>query len=444
LEAKKKSLKARILTALGFGFFVDSAEDLAFPMLAPAIQSSLSLSYANINLIFAIRTVFQTLSGPLWGIAADRWNRKKILVLGTGIWGIWTIVCGLVTDYHQLLIMRVIACIGLGCLYPAAFSMLADVFGPHERGKAMGVIGAIGMSGIVAAAVGFGPLLDLAHEQNLMDLGWRIAFVVLGIASLLSGIVILLLVRDPVRGGAEPELEEVITAESSEKFRFKLSDIKEILRSGTVWVNLIQGSFYMTTINALSISFVTWLVHDRDFSYGDAELTFGGLVLALAVGSIVGGMTADRADRRWPRKGRIVVSQVTIAMTFGSMWFLFTSASGFVDILASGIFTGFFLEWTRRGVKQPLVQAVIRPELRSTAMALTECFQGAVASVVVIFLGTYADSFETLGLTRAMLFVCASWAIAGIAATGYFFVYPGESEALRKNMQERRDIILGA
>ncbi len=443
MAGKKKSARARILTALGFGFFVDSAEDLAFPMLAPAIQASLNLSYANVNLIYAIRTIFQTFSGPFWGMAADKWNRKWILFIGTGIWGIWTLACGLVTDYHQLLAVRVIACIGLGCLYPAAFSMLADVFGPHQRGKAMGIIGAIGMFGIVAAAVGFGPLLDYAEERNLPDLGWRIAFIALGITSIISGIVILLLVHDPVRGGAEPELEEIITEEAAEKFRFQLAYVKEVLRSGTVWVNLIQGSFYMTTINSLSISFVTWLVHDREFSYGDAELIFGGLVLALAVGSIIGGMTADWADRRWPKKGRIAVSQITIAMTFASMWYLLTSATDFASILASGIFTGFFLEWTRRGVKQPLVQAVIRPELRSTAMALTEFFQGAVASVAVIFLGKYADSFESMGLSRALLIACASWAVAGLAATAYYYVYPGESERLRKEMQDRRNIIIG-
>jgi MFS family permease len=62
------------------------------------------------------------------------------LVPGTGQWGIWTLACGLVTSYYQLLLVRVIACIGWGCLYPAAFSLLADPFGPWERGRAMGTV----------------------------------------------------------------------------------------------------------------------------------------------------------------------------------------------------------------------------------------------------------------------------------------------------------------
>ena len=41
--------KARLLTALGFGYFIDSAEDVALPMLWPAIRTTLSLSYAQLS-----------------------------------------------------------------------------------------------------------------------------------------------------------------------------------------------------------------------------------------------------------------------------------------------------------------------------------------------------------------------------------------------------------
>jgi len=64
--------RGRILTALGFGFFVDSAEDQALPMLYPAVRTALGLDYAALSVINGVRIIFQTLSGPLWGMAADR------------------------------------------------------------------------------------------------------------------------------------------------------------------------------------------------------------------------------------------------------------------------------------------------------------------------------------------------------------------------------------
>ena len=435
MSDKTKGLRARILTALGFGFFIDSAEDVALPMLFPAVRNSLGLNYSALSVIDNVRIIFQTFSGPFWGMAADRFNRKWILVLGTGLWGIWTLVCGLVTNYWQLLAVRVIACLGLGCLYPAAFSMLADVFGPHQRGKAMGAISAIGMFGIVVGALTFGEMLGIP------DVGWRWAFIVLGLASVLSGLVIAVLVKDPVRGGAEPELEEVITRESAARFRFRLADVKEVLRSKTVWANFIQGVFVMTPINALTIFFVTWLVDDRGFSEAEAPTVFGGIVISLAVGSLVGGLVADWADTRWQRYGRIVVSQLSIALALPAMWYLLVHAMGLVAILAASIFAAFFLDWTRRGVQQPLVQNVIRPELRSTAMALMEFFHGAVASVVIMLFGGFADRF---GLTKTLLVLaCGFWVVALVVTVALYFVYPSEARRLREAMQERREIIVG-
>jgi MFS family permease len=450
LARKTLGEKARIIIPLGFGFFGDSAEDLALPMLFPAIRDSLSLSYGAGGVIYGVRTIVATMSGPFWGFAADRYNRKWVLVIGTGMWGGLMAFVALATTYWQLLAVRVIACLGLGALYPAAFSMLADVFGPHRRGRAMGALGMIGMLGVVAAAVGFGQLLEMSNrgwhwafiELN-PDTGWRWAFVILGAASILAGILIAAVVPHPVRGAAEPELEGVITEAQASRFRFKMAEVKEVLRSRTVWVNLIQGCFLMTAINSLSIYFVAWLVDDRGFSQGQAPMIFAGMVLALAIGSLVGGIVCDLADERWPHHGRAAMSQLSIALSLPTMWYMIVGAQGLKALMVCGIVAGFFLEWTRRGVKQPLVQAVIRPEFRATAMAITEFVQGTVGSLVVIALGKFADLFESHGLSYALMVACGFWLLAGLAATAYYFVYPQEYVRFRKEMQRRRELITG-
>lgn len=299
----------------------------------------------------------------------------------------------------------------------------------------MGAISAIGMFGIVIGAFAFGELLAVP------DTGWRWAFILLGIASMLSGILIAFLIKDPVRGGAEPELEEIITEEAAAQFRFKLVDVLEVLRSRTVWVNFIQGIFVMTPINALAAFFVTWLVDDRGFPEADAPLIFGAIVISLAVGSLVGGIVADWAEGLSERYGRIIVSQISIAVAFPAMWFLLTKATELTPIIIFSSIAGFFLDWTRRGVKQPLVQNVTRPELRATAMALTEFFQGAVASVVIILFGGFADRY---GLTQTLLVLaCGFWVIGFLVTIAYYFVYPPEAERLRTQMSKRRELIVG-
>jgi MFS family permease len=419
---------------LGFGYFIDSAEDVALPMLWPAVRTALGLSYAQLSYIDSIRVIFQTFSGPFWGMLSDRYNRKWILVIGTGLWGLWTSVCGFATDYWQLLIIRVIACIGLGCLYPAAFSLMADSFGPKQRGKAMGTISAIGMFGIVAGALAFGEVIGISKD------GWRIGFIGLGLTSVLSGLVIAILVKEPVRGAAEPELEGVITKETSSQFKFQLAAVKEILRVKTVQVNFLQGIFMLTTINALATFFVTWLVDDRGFSEGDAPLFFGGLVVSLAVGNFIGGVVGDWAYSHWPKYGRAAVSQISIAISLPAMWYLFSRATTTPTILMCSIIAGFFLDWTRRGAMQPMVQSAVRPEHRSTAMALTEFVNGAFASVVIILFGTFADKF---GLSRTLLILTSGfWAIAFFVTPLYYFVFPKDSKRLQDLMLERRNLIV--
>ena len=428
-----KGYRARILTALGFGFFIDSAEDVALPMLWPAVRASLGLSYAQLGYIDSIRVIFQTFSGPFWGMLADRYNRKWILVIGTGLWGLWTSVCGLATDYWQLLLVRVVACIGLGCLYPAAFSILADAFEPKQRGRAMGTISAIGMFGIVAGALAFGEVIGISEN------GWRIGFIGLGLTSVLSGVVIAILVKEPVRGGAEPELETVISEASAAQFRFKLAEVKELFRIKTVLVNFLQGIFMLTTINALATFYVTWLVDDRGFSEADAPLFFGGVVISLAVGNFVGGTIGDWAFRHWPKYGRAAVSQISIAIALPAMWYLFTRATTTPAILICSIIAGFFLDWTRRGAMQPMVQNAVRPELRATAMALTEFVNGAFASVVIILFGNFADQY---GLSQTLLILTSGfWLIAFFVTPLYYLVYPNDSQRLHEQMQQRREMI---
>jgi MFS family permease len=432
-ESKAKRQRFAVLAVLGFGFFIDSAEDVALPMLFPAIRSALGLDVAALGLMTGVRIIFQTFSGPFWGMAADRFSRKWVLVIGAGLWGLWTSLCGLTFSFWQLFAAHVIACLGLGCLYPAAFSMVADTFGPHNRGKALGTIAAVGMLGIVAGAVIFGQLVGAS------DTGWRWAFITLGLASVVSGVLIAVAIRDPVRGAAEPELEHVITEEKAIQFRFHPANVVQILARKTVWVNFLQGVFLLTTINSLMTFFPTWLVDDRHLSQSHAMLIFGCVVVSLAVGSIGGGIVADSSDRRWPRYGRILISQISILVTLPAMYFLLIRATSTQSIIASALLAGFFIDWTRRGVKQPLVQNVIPPELRSTAMALTEFVQGAAASIIIIFFAGYAKRH---GLTAALMILgCGSWTIALIVTSLYYLVYPADAVRLRNAMEHRRQLL---
>lgn len=89
---------------------------------------------------------------------------------------------------------------------------------------------------------------------------------------------------------------------------------------------------------------------------------------------------------------------------------------------------------------QPMVRSAVRPELRSTAMALTEFVNGAFASVVIILFGRFADTF---GLSSTLLILTSGfWAMAFLVTPLYCWVFPGDAARLHDQMQERRSLIL--
>jgi len=126
----KKSNRWRTMFALGSGYFIDQGEAQAMSVLSPIIQRVWDLQFAQLGLMTTLRNITQTVSAPFWGYAADKFSRKKVLIFGAGIWGLWTFTVGLAPNFDILLWLRAISGLGLGCLMPATFSLLADHFPP--------------------------------------------------------------------------------------------------------------------------------------------------------------------------------------------------------------------------------------------------------------------------------------------------------------------------
>ena len=111
--------------------------------LFPVIREALGLSLSSLGILVSVSRVVAIVFGPLWGMAADRFSRKKILVFVTGVWGIWTAIAGLSQSFTMLIILYGIAAIGTVASWPIIQAVVSDMFASDERGKAMGILGGI-------------------------------------------------------------------------------------------------------------------------------------------------------------------------------------------------------------------------------------------------------------------------------------------------------------
>ncbi len=69
---------------------------------------------------------------------SDRWVRRKIIALGVFGWSAATFLCGLATDFGQLLMARAAVGIGEAAYGPPANSLLSDAFPALERSRILG------------------------------------------------------------------------------------------------------------------------------------------------------------------------------------------------------------------------------------------------------------------------------------------------------------------
>jgi len=106
--------------ALSVAYLIDSMEGYTLQFLWPYMYPALGIPVANLAILQSIGRVVSAITGPIWGYIADRSSRKAILVVMTGIWGLWTAAKGFVNSFSQLLLFTTLAGIGLTVLEPAA------------------------------------------------------------------------------------------------------------------------------------------------------------------------------------------------------------------------------------------------------------------------------------------------------------------------------------
>ncbi|HHB91460.1 MAG TPA: MFS transporter [Anaerolineae bacterium] len=427
----KQVASGRSLFALAFGYLIDQGEGQAMSVLFPTLQTLWGLSYSQLGVIGTIRNILQSVTAPFWGYLSDRYSRKYVIMVGTGIWGIWTLLIGFTTNFGQLLTLRAISGIGLGCLMPAVFSLISDMYPPQKRGQALGILSAIGVLGaiIFTIALGFLATPDL----------WRWGFFMLGGLSVLSGLLVWWLVDEPVRGQGEPELEGKLDASTAELFRVKLSDVPKLLSIPTIWVAIGQGLAGSMPWVVLGLYFITWLVRTHDMDETMASIIFAAIVVGTAISNVFGGYLGDFAERKSVRFGRPLVGLISVLSGIPLTYLLFTYSQNWSIpfIIGFSFFTALFISWAGSGAKAPMMQNVTPPEMRASAYAFVAFIESGFAALAAYFAGRLADS---IGITQAMLWMVPfPWIICALIFSLFFITYPRDYAKLRAEMAYRAE-----
>ncbi|MHB1132599.1 MAG: MDR family MFS transporter [Chloroflexota bacterium] len=118
--------------------------------------------------VFSSYLLASTTTMPLYGRLADSYGRKRVFVLGTGLFLVGSLLCGTAATMEQLIVYRVIQGLGAGAVLPVSMTVVGDLYTVERRAQVQGLLSGVwGVSAVVGPALG-----GLIVEH----VGWRWVF----------------------------------------------------------------------------------------------------------------------------------------------------------------------------------------------------------------------------------------------------------------------------
>src|SRR5450631_3584919 len=168
----------RVLNLMAFVVFATSLFMRSVDPVIPQIAAGLNVEPTTAALLSTGFTLPYALVQPILGALADMFSKARLIAICMLILGITTLACGLVTNFETLMVLRVLAGMTAGGVFPIAFAFAGDRIPVAQRQVAFGKLLFAAMSGNLLGASGAGVIGDL--------IGWRGVFFVTGAIDLIA------------------------------------------------------------------------------------------------------------------------------------------------------------------------------------------------------------------------------------------------------------------
>lgn len=369
--------------------------------LQAPIKEELGLSDLQLGMMTGLAfALFYT----ILGIPIARWadnpksNRVGIIAVALAVWSGFTALCGLATNFWQLLLARVGVGVGEAGCTPPAHSLIADYVAPDKRASAIAFYG---------LGIPIGSLLGGVLGGVIADVwGWRAAFFIVGLPGVALAAVVWWTLKEPRTWLAAADAARKAAAPA---VPFAMA-LKEILASKA----------FLWTCAAASVAawvgygLAAWTPQHfiRTFGLSNTEVGIwvgvsGGIGAAL--GTWIGGVLADRFGKKDIRH---VMTVPAVGMAIGSVgvaaglmldnWVWALVAIWLPGLLNSMWYGPMFA--TVQGVVAPhnraLAAAIILFVLNLIGLGLGPTLIGAVSDMLA------RDAFAAAGQAAAFGEVC--------------------------------------
>lgn len=376
-------------------------------ILAEPIARDLKLSDTQIGLMTGLAfALFYTVLGVPIARYADQptTSRPRLIALALAMWSGMTALCGVAQNYTQLLLARIGVGVGEAGCTPAAHSLISDIVPKERRASALA---------FYALGIPIGTLLGMIIGGQLADaIGWRRAFVVVGLPGVALALVVVWLLKDPRRNGME--LAHAAAPLSGG------ATLSAIFRSRALVLLMIAASLAAF----LSYGKTTWATiffqRTHGLSPGQVGLYFG-LVngLSAILGTWLGGMIADRWGAN-NRRDVLTAPALGLALAAPLAYLGYSAPTWQSALVILALPT--LLNSLYYGPTYSAVQGLVAPQARAMAAAVLLFFQNLIGlGLGPLFFGMLSDILKPEYGEDSVQIVLYSAAFLGVIPAFFFW-----------------------
>ena len=380
-------------------------------ILAEPIARDLDLSDTQIGLMTGLAfALFYTVLGLPIARFADRpgTNRPRLIAVALALWSAMTALCGLAQNFAQLLLARIGVGVGEAGCTPPAHSLISDMVAPEKRASALA---------FYSLGIPIGTLLGMIIGGTLADfVGWREAFVIVGLPGVMLALVVWFVLKDPRRSDAAA----ILRAQNPAPALPLRQALAEVMGSRAFVLLLFAGS----SAAFLSYGKTTWTTiffqRTHDLSPGQVGLWFGLLGgVGGILGTWLGGYLADRfgaKNRRHvlsaPAIGMALAVPLAIAAYHAPSWPLALAL-----LLVPTVFNSLYY-----GPTYSAAQGLVPLRARAIAAAALLFFQNLIGlGLGPLFFGMLSDWLQPTYGADSVRYVLYGAAVLGLVPAFFFW-----------------------
>ncbi|CAA7035801.1 unnamed protein product [Microthlaspi erraticum] len=377
------------LILINLAAIMERADENLLPSVYKEVSEAFNAGPSDLGYLSFARNFVRGLASPLAGVLVITYDRPIVLAIGTFCWALSTAAVGASKYFIQVALWRAVNGFGLAIVIPALQSFIADSYKDGTRGAGFGLFNLIGTIG----GIGGGVVATVMAGSDFWDIpGWRCAFIMMATLSAVIGLLVLLFVVDP-RKNIDREEVMVHKTNTSSVWNESWVAIKAVVKVRTFQVIILQG--IVGSLPWTAMVFFTMWFELIGFDHNQTASLLGVFATGGAIGTLTGGIIADKMSRVFPNSGRVMCAQFSAFMGIPFSIILLKaipqSTESYSVFSVTLFLMGLTITWCGSAVNAPMFAEVVPPKHRTMIYAFDRAIEGSFSSVAAPLVGILSE-----------------------------------------------------